>query len=84
MASSQQTYGDYFGSETNLIEALTFTQQNSVYKASAYNLLGISSKELYNYEDALYYCNKAKSFVSDSVEIVASDNIATVYMKMKK
>ena len=85
MATSQQTYGDYVGSEKNLIEALSITEQNSAYKAPAYNLLGISSKELYNYEDALYYYNKAKSFASDSVGIVASDNnIATVYMKMKK
>ena len=85
MAHSQQTSGDYVGSEKNLIEALFFTQLNSSYKSAAYNLLGISSKELYNYEDALYYYTKAKSFVEDSLERVPTENnIATVYIKMQK
>jgi tetratricopeptide (TPR) repeat protein len=85
MAHSQQTSGDYVGSERNLIEALFFTQLNSSYKSAAYNLLGISSKELYNYEDALYYYTKAKSFVEDSLERVPTENnIATVYIKMQK
>ncbi|MFV8270093.1 hypothetical protein ACNQGP_09185 [Flavobacterium sp. GT2N3] len=74
MAHSQQTSGDYVGSEKNLVEALFYTQLNSSYKSAAYNLLGISSKELYNYEDALYYYNKAKSFANDSLERLPSEN----------
>nr|WP_315234412.1 ATP-binding protein [uncultured Flavobacterium sp.] len=85
MAHSQQTSGDYVGSEKNLIEALSFTELNSTYKSAAYNLLGISSKELFNYEDALYYYNKAKTETNDSIgRITFENNIATVYLKMKK
>jgi signal transduction histidine kinase len=85
MAHSQQTSGDYVGSEKNLIEALSFLQPNSTYKSATYNLLGISSKELFNYDDALYYYNKAISVTNDSiVRIVSENNIATVYIKMKK
>ncbi len=85
MAHSQQTSGDYVGSEKNLIEALSFTELNSTYKSAAYNLLGISSKELFNYEDALYYYNKAKTETNDSIgRITFENNIATVYIKMKK
>lgn len=85
MAHMQQTSGDYVGSEKNLIEALSFIQPHSAYESAAYNLLGISSKELYNYEDALYYYSKAKTESSDSLGRIASENnIATVYIKMKK
>ena len=85
MAHAQQTSGDYVGSEKNLIEALTFIQPNSTYKSAVYNLLGISSKELYNYDDALYYYNKAKTVANDSIGRIAfENNIATVYIKMKK
>lgn len=85
MAYTQQTSGDYVGSEKNLIEALSFIQPHSAYESAAYNLLGISSKELYNYEDALYYYSKAKTESSDSLGRIASENnIATVYIKMKK
>ncbi|MFV8392606.1 tetratricopeptide repeat-containing sensor histidine kinase [Flavobacterium sp. LB2P6] len=85
MAHSQQTSGEYVGSEKNLIEALSFTQLNETYKSAAYNLLGISSKELFNYEDALYYYSKAITFTNDSIaRISLENNIATVYIKMKK
>ncbi len=85
MAHTQQTSGDYVGSEKNLIEALSFMQQNSAYKSAAHNLLGISSKELFNYKDALYYYNKAKTGTNDSLSRMAfENNIATVYIKMKK
>jgi signal transduction histidine kinase len=85
MAHTQQTSGDYVGSEKNLIEALSFIQPHSAYESAAYNLLGISSKELYNYEDALYYYSKAKTESSDSLARIAPENnIATVYIKMKK
>jgi hypothetical protein len=51
MAVIQEIFGDYLGSEKNLIEALPYSQGDSLYQASAYNQLGISSKQLSNYEN---------------------------------
>ena len=59
MAVIQEVFGDYVGSEKNLIEVLPYSQGNLLYQASAFNQLGISSKQLFNYEDASYYYDKA-------------------------
>lgn len=85
MAIIQQVFGDYLGSEKNLIEALPYSQGNLLYKAAAYNQLGISSKELSNYEDALYYYDKAKSITKDTLpKISIENNIASVYIQKKE
>ncbi|UQD57554.1 tetratricopeptide repeat-containing sensor histidine kinase [Flavobacterium sp. K5-23] len=85
MASMQQVLSDYIGSEKNLIEALLYIQQGSPYKSAAYNSLGISSKELYNYEDALYYYNKAKINTTDTIaQIQIVNNKANIHIKQKK
>lgn len=74
MATIQQVFSDYQGSETNLIEALPYIQKNSLYESAAYNLLGISSKELSNYKDAWYYYDKAKSIATDTLAILTIEN----------
>jgi signal transduction histidine kinase len=85
MASMQQVLSDYIGSEKNLIEALPYIQQDSLYKSAVYNSLGISSKELYNYDDALYYYNKAKINTTDTLaQITLVNNKANILIKQKK
>ena len=84
MASIQQKASDYFGSEASLIEAIPYLQKKSIYKSNVYNLLGISSKETSNYQDALYYYNEAKKINNDTLSnIILGNNIATVYMQKK-
>jgi signal transduction histidine kinase len=85
MAYIQQMSSDYFGSEKNLIEGLSFAQPNSTNEAALYNLLGISSKELSNYDDALYYYDKAKSVTKDVLaRLILKNNIANVYIKKQE
>ena len=85
MAVIQEIFGDYLGSEKNLIEALPYSQGDLLYQASAYNQLGISSKQLSNYEDALYYYDKAKSITKDTLpRITIENNKASVYIQKKE
>ncbi|MES2545634.1 MAG: tetratricopeptide repeat protein [Bacteroidota bacterium] len=85
MATIQQISGDYFGSEKNLLEALKFVERNSLYETAIYNSLGISSKELMNYDDALYYYNKAKLTNNQGLsQVMIDNNIAGVYIQKKR
>ena len=85
MAMIQQVSSDYSGSEKNLIEALHYVARNSLYESAAYNLLGISSKELSNYDDALYYYDKVKSTTTDTLpKIIIENNKASVYIQKKE
>ncbi|RBN50183.1 tetratricopeptide repeat-containing sensor histidine kinase [Flavobacterium psychrolimnae] len=85
MAVIQEIFGDYLGSEKNLIEALPYSKGDLLYQASAYNQLGISSKQLSNYEDALYYYDKAKSVTKDTLpRITIENNKASVYIQKKE
>lgn len=85
MASTQQIAGDYFGSEKSALESLTYAPKKSIYEAAAYNLLGISSKALHNYNDALYYYEKAKLTTKDTVpQISLENNKASVYIEKKE
>lgn len=85
MAIIQQIYGDYSGSEKNLVEALPYTKGSVLHQSAVYNQLGISSKELYNYDDALYYYEKAKSITKDTLpKISIENNIASVNIEKKE
>ena len=80
MARAQQTMGDYFGSEANLIEALPYIKNNTAYQPAAAILLGIAAKELKNYKDALRYYHQAYTLGTDSLtKAVALNNIANVH-----
>lgn len=82
MARAQQTMGDYFGSEANLIDALPYMKKDKEYLPAANILLGISAKELKNYEDALRYYNITYQLASDSLtKAIAFNNMANVYTK---
>jgi signal transduction histidine kinase len=85
MARIQQTFGDYFGSEQTLTETLQYIKNNEQYQAAAYNLFGISSKELSNNEDAIRNYNKVFELSKDSLsKVTPINNIAIVYINQKK
>ena len=85
MATIQQVAGDYFGSEKNLTEALSYIKRGSPYETAIYNLLGISSKELFNYDDALYYYDKAKKTNNNILSSISiENNKAAVHIQKKE
>lgn len=85
MANTQQISGDYYGSEKSALESLNFAPKESIYEASAYNFLGISAKSLANYDDALYYYEKAKLTTKDTAaRITFENNKASVYIEKKE
>ena len=85
MARILQTFGDYNSSETTLIEALPYVKNNVQYQIAIDNLLGISSKEQKNYEEAIFYYNKTLKSTSDSLtKITPLNNIATLYFEQNK
>lgn len=85
LARIQQTFGDYNDSEETLTEALPFIKNNIEYQIAANNLFGISSKELKNYEDAIFFYNKILKTVNDLLlRVTPVNNIATVYIEQEK
>ena len=84
---------DYSGVELSSIQALSyyknFNEKQREY--DAYNLIGISSNELKNYENALIYHKKALEYVNKYVQISQStvhfrsstlNNIGYVYLNL--
>ncbi|WP_444626198.1 tetratricopeptide repeat-containing sensor histidine kinase [Flavobacterium columnare] len=85
MASIQQLEGDYFGSESSLIEALPYIKKNKTYQAAIHNLLGIASKEQKNYNSAIEHYNMTFNLAENKLtQIVSLNNIANVYIQQKK
>jgi len=85
MARIQQIFGDYFGAESILIEALPIIKKEKTYKSAVNNLLGISAKELENFSEAIKYYNEAKKHSEDTLTLLTIDNnIAVVLTKQKK
>ena len=85
MASIQQIFGDYSGSEVTLVEIFPYVQQNPILKSGVYNLLGISAKETYNYDEALLYFKMAKDPLLDDLNRrLVDNNIGRVYIKKKQ
>jgi signal transduction histidine kinase/Flp pilus assembly protein TadD len=84
LAYIQQVQGDYSSSESNATEAIQFFQNNtdSYYKVSIYNILGISYNNLYDYDNAIYYYNKALNLSEDELQkAIIKNNIAVVYIE---
>jgi signal transduction histidine kinase len=84
LATIQQNQGDYSGSETTAMEAIPFLEKttNPKYKWNIYTIMGINYLYAYDYENALYYYNKALNLKTD--ELRKSDiknNIAVVFME---
>jgi signal transduction histidine kinase len=87
MAEIQNGIGDYYSSEATAIEAFPFFENNNKFpysKWSTYNLLGNNYVSKLDYDNALYYYNKAYKLNPDVIsnaEILS--NIAWVYMFKK-
>lgn len=83
MATIEQIQGDYSSSETSTTEAISFFEKNtsSYYKCYAYNLLGINYKNLFDYDNSIYYYNQAFKIAEDDLQkAILKNNIAVVYM----
>jgi len=90
MANIQQAEKDYIGSEFNavraikLIQTLPKTDDNLDILWSLYNLLGIISEKLQQYDKAIEYHNKALTFsnkISDNhlYNLYSNTNLGSVY-----
>ncbi|MGA9637082.1 tetratricopeptide repeat-containing sensor histidine kinase [Flavobacterium sp.] len=83
----QQVQGDYFSSEATATEAIPLFDNNTDqgYKASIYNILGINYKNLFNYNQSIFYYNQAFQLATDSLQAsILKNNIAVVYKDQKK
>ena len=83
----QNNLSDYLGSEKTAIDALKYLKpiENKKYIASAYNVLAINSKAQNNYQEAIYWYDKAiKETQNPSDIIVYKNNLALVYLSLKK
>lgn len=85
MADNQQRSGDYFGSEATLIEILPFLQKYGDYRAAAYNLLGVSNKELGNYKEAIKNYREAENYSNEVLaQLTIDNNIGLVLIEENK
>ena len=74
--------GDYSSSETSATEAISYFRKttNPYYKVAIYNILGINYKNLFDYENAIYYHNKALNLSEDELQKgIIKNNIAVAY-----
>lgn len=79
MAIIQSNQGDYSGSEITAINALRYIEnkENISFKSSIYNCLAISSYLQTNYNEAIYWYNKALKTDKNSLsEKICLNNIA--------
>ena len=86
MSEIQQNQGDYYGSETTITETIPYLNKSldGTYKCATYNLLGIINLKLFDYDNALYFYNKAlNSKIDDVRKLKLKHNIAVVYMNKK-
>jgi signal transduction histidine kinase len=84
LATIQQNQGDFSGSETTAMEAMPIlkTTTNPNYKWNIYTILAINYLNTFDYDNALYYYNKALSLKTDKPRInAAKNNIAVLYME---
>ncbi|WP_366183611.1 hypothetical protein [Flavobacterium ovatum] len=85
LAKIQQIFGDYTSCEETLTEALDYSKDKPEYLLAIHNLLGITSKELKNYEDAIiYYKIVLNKIQQEHLKVIPLNNIASVYIEQKK
>ncbi|WP_348810781.1 tetratricopeptide repeat-containing sensor histidine kinase [Flavobacterium maritimum] len=83
MAAIQQIQGDYVSSEATATETIPLFQKTTdpYYKIAIYNSLGINYKELFDFDNAILYYNKALDFTKDELtKTILKNNIAGIYM----
>ncbi|MEZ0005493.1 signal transduction histidine kinase [Flavobacterium sp. 28YEA47A] len=87
MTDLQRISSDYYGAETTATAALACLKNSGEesYLVAVYNYLGVSYKQLFNYENALKYYRKAYQTAKDSLsKDVVMNNIALIYMDQKE
>lgn len=83
MTAIQQIQGDYVSSESTATETIPLFQKTTdpYYKVAIYNSLGINYKELFDFDNAILYYNKALDFTKDELpKTIIKNNIAGIYM----
>ncbi|MGO4906453.1 tetratricopeptide repeat-containing sensor histidine kinase [Flavobacterium sp. W20_MBD1_R3] len=83
LATIEQNQGDYSGSEATILEAFPFLINNSnpLHHWGVYTTMAINYMQLFDYDNALYYNNKALNLNTDEDRKAASrNNIASIYM----
>jgi tetratricopeptide (TPR) repeat protein len=87
MALIQKNTGDFSGSEATATEALPFMENTTKYPNGAwtiYNVLGNDYLYTSDYDNALFFFNKAMALKTDQLfKFAAQNNIALVYMEKK-
>lgn len=87
----QLAESDYFGVEISAIQGLAYLRNSVDYqsKYDAYNLIGISSNELKNYENAILYHEKALQLAIERnlapkffLKVNSLNNIGVVYQNL--
>lgn len=88
MAQIQRHQGDYAGSEATAVEALPFIENTDKYpngKWNIYNQLGNNYLYTLNFDNALYYFNKALNLKTDQIDKASIiNNIALTYMEQQE
>ncbi|EZH75758.1 hypothetical protein ATO12_02935 [Aquimarina atlantica] len=90
IAIAQNSLGDYNSSENMAIEGLKLTigLPDSLalkQKLGLYNSLGIATKRLKNYDDAIIWYNRALKISIDSLKVITlKNNIAVINIQQKK
>ena len=87
LAYIQYLLGDYSSCETSATEALPLFQKTTdvTYKIFLYNILGLNYGKLLDYDNSLYYYNKALKLTEDPAQKTPlQNNIAVVYLNKNK
>ncbi len=86
MAVIQSDFGDYIGSDKIGIQALNYLDVNNIeYLSSIYNCLAINSKSQKDYEEAIYWYDKALKIAKNRQDTIGIlNNKALVFRYLKK
>lgn len=85
MSIIQTGVGDYYGSENTIKEALSYVEQSTKTKTkrSLYNNFGVTSYELKDYKNGLYWYEKALALTKlPSLKAIILNNIGVIYRDM--
>ncbi|MGL2965869.1 tetratricopeptide repeat-containing sensor histidine kinase [Flavobacterium sp. XGLA_31] len=86
LAEIYRINGDYLESEATATEAFNYFEacKDSVYKVYIYNCLGINFQEKEDFNNALWYYQKAfQSANTETDKLIIKNNIAVVYLEKK-
>lgn len=86
MAIIQSDLGDFIGSDNTAIQALKYLdKKNNQYLTAIYNCLAISSRKQKDFQEAIYWYDKAISISKNELSIVTcQNNKANAYRDLKE